>query len=75
MTYKIETNVPLPTGKRAKYPFSKLEVGESIILDKDYTREKHSKYNSAANNYGKRWGKKFIVRKTEEGHTRVWRTK
>jgi hypothetical protein len=74
MNYKIEANVQLPTGKRAKYPFGKLEIGESVIIDNEYTRAKHSKYNSAANNYGKPHGKKFKVRKTENNEIRVWRT-
>ena len=73
MKYKIEKDIPIPKEKRAKYPFGSLEVGQSVIIDKEHTRDKQMKYNAAANNYGKKWGKKFVTRKTEDGYIRVWR--
>jgi hypothetical protein len=65
---KIDTGVPLPGS--VKYPFDKLDVGDSFVVG----ISKRSSVSSAATNYGKRTGTKFVVRKIEDDKLRVWRT-
>lgn len=74
--YKIEKDVPVPISKRSVYPFRAMEIGDSILVDENYSRELMSKYNNAARNFCRKakldWN--FITRKTDEG-IRVWRVK
>lgn len=66
--FKIEKGVEFPQGefgRRLKYPFDKLEVGESFVA-----AEPHM--GSAAREYGMRHNKKFAIRKVSEGY-RCWR--
>jgi hypothetical protein len=77
---KIEKNIAIPTGRKTKYNFQKMEVGDSILYSKTYTRNLHSKAYSACNNWSKasNHGYKFKVAKVEEnGHfgVRIWRIK
>ncbi|MEK0324869.1 MAG: hypothetical protein QQN63_04115 [Nitrosopumilus sp.] len=67
---KIESGVEVPEyrrGRRAKYPFKELEVGQSFVYP-------HEKVRLAAASHAKRYGVKFTVRKTEDGKYRCWRT-
>lgn len=70
MDYKIENNVAMPSpyrncGRAEKYPWSKLEVGQSFFAA-------NIALMSGASHAGKRLGKKFTTRKMDGG-VRVWR--
>jgi len=70
--FKIENNIPQPEphlGTKAKYPFTTMEVGQSVFIDGG----KHDSNPAiAAKMYAKRSGKKFTIRKIDNG-VRVWR--
>jgi len=68
---KIEKNIPL-LSRRCKYPFPKMDVGDSIFIDGKTTREATAR--RAASLYGSRNKKKFACRKVEGG-VRIWRIK
>jgi hypothetical protein len=76
MEYKIEKNIPIkkPT-TCTKYPFSKMSVGDSFIISKEYSRQLMAKYANAARNFGRvqKPIMKFSTRKVEGGAIRVWR--
>ena len=63
MEFKIEKGIEVPQ-YRAKYPFKKMEVGDSFFSETDAC--------SSAYMYGKRNGKRFLIRKEGDGF-RVWR--
>lgn len=75
MIAKIEKNKPMPkankVGRKAKYPFSTMKVGDSIYGDVST-----SSLLASANNWAKRNKSKFTftAQKENEG-ARVWRTK
>lgn len=74
---EVDRAIPLPTKEMSnyKYPFNKMKVGESFHVDCDGPSGKTARrVRSAAANYGKRNGCKFITR-AEEGGIRVWRLK
>jgi hypothetical protein len=72
--YVIESGIPMPSpvsgpGVR-KYPFDRLEVGQSFYLsgkEKDF-----STLRNAAFQHARRYGKKFITRRVDGG-ARCWR--
>lgn len=69
--YKIESNIQIPVGYKGcgrKYPFDKLEIGQSI-----YFEGERASVQNAAFAYGKFNNKKFCTRKEGNGF-RVWRT-
>lgn len=80
---RIEKSVPLPpptTGPPRKYPFSDMEVGDCLSLPLSGVKhveggdEVTAKLRQAALNYGRRHGKKFVVRTVRpEGIARCWR--
>jgi hypothetical protein len=68
--YTIQKGVPIsrPTlevGSRRKYPFDRMEVGDSIVVD-------HERARVAAHQHAKKTNKKFTMRK-EGNHYRIWR--
>ena len=70
--YTINKGIPIPliAVNSVKYPFAKMEVGDSFdICEKEY-----SKLKAPASRYGKRHNKFFTVRKTLTGGT-CWRVK
>lgn len=70
MKYKIEKKVPLPEatgGRKSKYPWSEMEVGDSIFFQHDRAR-------TAAIAWSKRHNVEFTTRKEKKGY-RIWRTK
>jgi hypothetical protein len=72
---QIDKNVPLPAPKRgvgsAKYPWRLLEVGDSFLFS---GANKHGKSASAqAIRAGRVLGRKFTVRKMDDGSYRCWR--
>ena len=64
---EIEIGVPLPAGRR-KYPFRELGVEESFLV----RGGKAVILSNLANRYGKKLGRKYVVR-TVDGGVRVWR--
>lgn len=76
--YSIEKNVAIPTIERPnrktgayKYPFAKMEVGDSFFVP--INREKELKsVASSSSLYGSKLGRKFTTRKVVGG-VRVWR--
>ena len=74
MAIRIESGIPAPTtkyqGGKEVYPFSQLEIGQSLFAP-------HSEYDanrvrSAAYAAGKRLGMKFRTQTNKHG-IRVWR--
>jgi len=77
-TFKIEKNIPIPTGNKTgpkyKYPvLNELEIGDSVIVETATDFVTVNKINSLLRPLSKRLDRKFIYRKTEDG-IRVWRT-
>lgn len=73
MSFDIEKNHVVPAsltglGRREKYPWSKMEVGDSFFVENGNLR----KVAGAACHAGRRSGKKFIARAVEGG-VRAWR--
>lgn len=65
---KIDKGVPVPDrAERHRYPFRRMEVGDSFVVDISFHR-----VSNAAYSYGYKTGKQFTVRHTASG-TRVWR--
>ena len=73
MSFEIENDHAIPAGRqhkgrREKYPWSEMDVGQSFFV-KDVEPRSMS---STASHAGRRNGKKFIARESEGG-VRVWR--
>ena len=79
--FKIEKNIPVPE-KRGKcmYPFEKMEVGDSFVYSRVYSRLLHFKASNAARNWKNKSPIKgvsnwvFTTRKVEDS-IRIWRIK
>lgn len=78
MSIKIEKGIDIPekkVGKKRKYPFDKMEVGDSFLYDKEkYSRKVLNKLNTCARVYGKSRDVKFSFRKQGD-FLRCWRIK
>ena len=70
--YTINKDVPMPqrAANKAKYPFDKMEVGDSF----DVCETECYKVRNPASVYGKKHNMTFMVRKTPTGGT-CWRVK
>jgi len=70
----IEKSVPIPgpaRGKRTKYPFAKMEPGDSVLIEGEDTRG--PAYQSAkAMQYNSGGAVRFTARTTGTG-VRIWR--
>lgn len=70
----IEKNVSMsklsPVGRKSIYPFGQMEIGDSFKVPSD----KLISVRNASSIYGTRNGKKYTVRKMEDGTHRCWRT-
>jgi hypothetical protein len=67
--YKIEKNVPIPTSNgrgQRKYPFSELEIGDSVVIP--------SKSRSAAYSWAHLHSRRFVCKPVDADTIRVWRT-
>lgn len=72
---KIETGIPLALDgrDRTKYPFAKMNIGDSFFIDNVHAGDKlYSSISSASRGYGHRHNKKFKQRRENNG-VRVWR--
>jgi len=67
---QIESNVPMPSKYRSKFPFEEMKVGDSFLVESE--RQRVSAKN-AAGFYAAKHGGKFVSRKVEGGY-RIWRT-
>jgi hypothetical protein len=72
--FKIEKNVPLPPSMRQRhasafYPFGEMQIGDSFRVS---GAAKAKRAGNAANAYGRRNSKKFLLRKDGDGY-RCWR--
>jgi hypothetical protein len=65
---KIEKGIEMPK----RYPYDDMEVGDSFVVPDEVTR---TSISASAYIYGKRYGKKFSVRKDATKVLRVWRIK
>lgn len=69
----IDKNVPMPTSRTGgipeEYRFAEMEVGDSILVPEGTTK---GAVYSAAQQWGNRFGKRFIGRQ-REGGLRIWR--
>jgi len=92
MAFKIEKNIALPEVRRnsppppvrePKYPFAKMEVGDSFAIKKTKMEAKRRKQEdgklspprvaAAAYQYGRKHNMKFQYRILEDESVRVWR--
>lgn len=68
---KIEKNVPIKKMKKeSKYPFEKMDIGDSFEVEFNNVRERVKFYELA-----KRKGISITVRKTSDKTIRIWRVK
>lgn len=78
--YKIEKDVPIEGDMRNLFPFSDMEIGDSIFVkcDPEDSYETGRKLHKSARNYRmkNRNGFKITVRsRKQEGGVRAWRIK
>ena len=74
--YQIEAGIPIPArttkggaGRKPKYPFAELQVGESFLVP----GKTADKIGSTVTLARKRTGRNFTVRNVDGG-VRIWRT-
>lgn len=70
-SFAIDKNVPMPApkrGRRSKYPFAQMRVGDSFSFD----LKLRNTVSAAASAYASNNGVKFAMR-SEGGNARIWR--
>lgn len=69
--FKIDSDVPIPAPKSSSpnVPIENLQVGESILFDK----ELRPKVQIAASRLKQAEGKEYTVRVVDDNNCRVWR--
>jgi len=76
MTYEIETDIEIPPRGGAKYPWSKMKPGDSILVNEVYSKGGGSPAGSSASSWVKRnhpeWS--TITRRIDSKTVRVWFT-
>ena len=70
MTIKIDKGIPMPTRSTEKYPFEKMEVGDSFFVPGLGIRSVSTRVEDES----RKSGRKFKSRSVEGG-VRVWRIK
>lgn len=69
--FKIEKDVPVV--RASKYPFPKMDVGDSFLVPNTTTYARDGKTAiAAASRFGLKHGWKFVCR-TVDGGVRIWR--
>ena len=77
---KIEKNVPIPkpfqnSGRKSKFPFSKMEEGDSFLVD-GYCPQKMSSISTYGRDYFKRNDSDYTCCARKEGDAiRIWKIK
>jgi hypothetical protein len=76
MKIQIESGYPAPTRStaRAKYPFAKMEVGDSFFMKSGFPEHERGRVSAAACAYAKKHGVKFSTKVFDNG-VRTWRIK
>lgn len=74
---EIEKNIPIPNdrphaGRKAKYPFAEMAIGESVFFPGESSNGYSAPY-AAARMTATRKGMKFTARNVDGG-LRIWRT-
>jgi hypothetical protein len=82
--FQIDKNIPISSGYKpktgSKYPFAKLEVGDSFFVKADNKKHatiRRDSISALARKHGEETGKKFAFRVLEESGVwgfRAWRT-
>lgn len=76
---EIEKGINVPTIIELKPLFSKMEIGDSILVtptDSETTTNVRGVINSAVHNYNDKTGKFFISKtRQQENGIRIWRVK
>ena len=71
---RIDKRVEMPkspgSGRKAKYPWATMEIGDSFILPAPALNNARAHCSQAKI----RWGRTFQVREMRDGKFRVWRT-
>lgn len=70
--FVIEKDIPVIPGKSkasGKYPYRDMEVFDSFVVP----REVADKVRQSCYSFGKKNGKKFVVRTDDKGVVRCWR--
>jgi hypothetical protein len=68
---KIEKGMPIPEKRKNRSKFADMEVGDSVLDTKTKTINQSVVFK-VAGVYGKRSGKRFCSRVTDDG-VRIWR--
>lgn len=72
--YKIEEGIPMPehpeTGRRAKYPFADMKVGDSFAAG----HGELELIRSASAYYKRVYKMKFVIRPEGDNGIRIWRS-
>ena len=72
MTVKIDKGIPVPprgSNRASKYPYDKLEIGDSFFVK----GKNATKFSASAYTQARKLGIKLTVRNEKDG-VRVWRT-
>lgn len=74
MKIQVESGYPAPTKStpRSKYPFAKMEVGDSFFMKSPFPEHERGRVSAAACAYAKKHGVKFST-KVFDGGVRTWR--
>lgn len=74
MTIEVESGYPAPTrsGKRSKYPFGTMNVGDSFFMKSRFPEHERGRVSAAACAYAKKHGVKFSTKVFDTG-VRTWR--
>ena len=68
--FQVEKGIPLPsTTPPVKFPFDRMEVGESFTFPYDLA----TRVSANAHNYAKKNGGRFTIRKVSDTEGRCWR--
>ena len=76
MDYKIEKNIPITKGKKSKYPFKEMEVGDSFECG-EYSPKLMRRISATMRMFSKQTKGfekyKFTVKRINDNKIRVWR--
>jgi hypothetical protein len=87
MSFRIDKGVPISeyywvlyqkyykrgNGRAPKYPFLKMEVGDSFLLPSNWSPDKLTRFRIIANAYNYKLGRRYVALKDDNHHWRCWR--